>query len=103
MYTNFDLFTMASKFQKEEQFLLSITSSGNDIDNQAEKKRLNDIWKASQMSIRDMVASTGSTQESFGREVGIPRRTIQNWCTGQRSCPEYVRFLLAEHYDLFNR
>ena len=98
MYTNFDLFTMASKFQKEEHFLLSVTASGID---ETEKKRLNDIWKASQMSIRDMVASTGSTQESFGREVGIPRRTIQNWCTGQRSCPEYVRFLLAEHYNLF--
>lgn len=99
MYTNFDLFTMASKFQKEEHFLLSVTASG--IDDETEKKRLNGIWKASQMSIRDMVASTGSTQESFGREVGIPRRTIQNWCTGQRSCPEYVRFLLAEHYNLF--
>lgn len=98
MYTNFDLFTMASKFQKEEHFLLSVTASGID---ETEKKRLNGIWKASQMSIRDMVASTGSTQESFGREVGIPRRTIQNWCTGQRSCPEYVRFLLAEHYGLF--
>lgn len=99
MYTNFDLFTMASKFQKEEHFLLSVTASGIDVE--TEKKRLNGIWKASQMSIRDMVASTGSTQESFGREVGIPRRTIQNWCTGQRSCPEYVRFLLAEHYGLF--
>lgn len=98
MYTNFDLFTMASKFQKEEHFLLSVTASGID---ETKKKRLNGIWKASQMSIRDMVASTGSTQESFGREVGIPRRTIQNWCTGQRSCPEYVRFLLAEHYNLF--
>lgn len=99
MYTNFDLFTMASKFQKEEHFLLSVTASG--IDAETEKKRLNGIWKASQMSIRDMVVYTGSTQESFGREVGIPRRTIQNWCTGQRSCPEYVRFLLAEHYGLF--
>lgn len=99
MYTNFDLFAMASKFQKEEHFLLSVTASG--IDDETEKNRLNGIWKASQMSIRDMVASTGSTQESFGREVGIPRRTIQNWCTGQRSCPEYVRFLLAEHYNLF--
>jgi len=39
----------------------------------------------------------------FGGELarlGIPLRTVQNWCAGSRGCPAYVRFLLAEHYKL---
>ena len=36
----------------------------------------------------------GLTQHQLSELTGIPFRTIQNWETGQRKCPEYVERLL---------
>lgn len=52
------------------------------------------------MSVREMVVASGISQTAFAKGAGIPRRTVQGWCLGERDCPEYVRFLLAEHYGL---
>lgn len=46
------------------------------------------------MEIKEMRMKLGMTQEEFGRMLGIPRRTIQNWEIGQRKCPEYVISLI---------
>lgn len=52
--------------------------------------------------IEELRAKTGMTQTEFGKWLGIPMRTIQNWENGQRSAPEYVVELIAfrvEHAD----
>lgn len=36
----------------------------------------------------------GLSQQKFGDKYRIPLRTIQNWETGARQCPEYVKDLL---------
>lgn len=46
------------------------------------------------MSIKDLRNLTGLSQKDFGKKYDIPYRTIQNWETEQRSCPEYVENLL---------
>ena len=46
------------------------------------------------MSIKDLRNLTGLSQKEFGKKYDIPYRTIQNWETEQRSCPEYVENLL---------
>lgn len=107
MYTDFELFEMASNSQKKV-FVSNVTMSILDdadgcVDLDAEKKRLGTIWRAAQMSLRDMVDATGLSQRAFGQYVGIPMRTVQNWCAGINSCPLYTRFLLAEHYGLFEK
>lgn len=38
--------------------------------------------------------STGLSQAAFGRRFGIPKRTIQDWEAGLRSCPAYVAEML---------
>ena len=38
----------------------------------------------------------GLTQHQLADLTGIPFRTIQNWETGQRKCPEYVEKLVLE-------
>lgn len=107
MYTDFELFEMASKSQKKvflSNATMSIPDDADDcIDLDAEKKRLNTIWCAAQMSLRDMVEATGLSQRSFGQAVGVPMRTVQNWCAGTNVCPLYTRFLLAEHYGIFDK
>lgn len=46
------------------------------------------------MNIRELRKLTGLSQKDFGDRYDIPYRTIQNWETEQRSCPEYVEGLL---------
>lgn len=88
----------------KEVFLNNVALSAEDaagcLDLDAEKVRLEKIWTAAHMSIKDMVKAVGLSKTAFAKEVGIPFRTIQNWSLEERTPPAYIRFLLAEHYKL---
>lgn len=104
MYTKAELFSMAAE-QPKEIFSNNITLSAPDdasdcIDLDAEKARLSRIWELAHLSMKELISRTGMTQTSFAKGAGIPLRTVQNWCAGSRDCPVYVRFLLAEHYNI---
>lgn len=104
MYTKAELFLMAAE-QPKEIFVNNITLSVPDdtsdcVDLDAEKKRLSNIWDLAHLSMRELVSRTGMSQTAFAKEAGIPLRTVQDWCCEKRACPAYVRFLLAEHYNL---
>lgn len=104
MYTKAELFLMAIK-QPKEIFTSNVTLSTSDdadscLDLDAEKEQLARIWAVARMSVREMVEASGISQTAFAKGAGIPRRTVQGWCLGERECPAYVRFLLAEHYGL---
>ena len=104
MYSNAELFGMAAK-QPKEIFINNVTLSIPDdaeghVDLDAEIARLSHLWDVSRMSVREMVVASGISQTAFAKGAGIPRRTVQGWCLGERECPTYVRFLLAEHYNL---
>ena len=38
----------------------------------------------------------GLTQQQLSNITGVPFRTIQNWETGQRKCPDYVERLIVD-------
>lgn len=57
---------------------------------------IGDVWDLAHLTIRDIRASTGLSQVAFAQHFCIPRRTLEDWETGRRSCPDYVRLLLAE-------
>ena len=106
MYTTAELFTMATDpAASREVFLNSVTLSVPDdaencLDLDAEKARLSAIWDIAHLSMRELVARVGLSQTAFAKGAGIPLRTVQDWCSEKRTCPAYVRFLLAEHYKL---
>lgn len=106
MYSNAELFIMASNPRAvKEIFLNNVTLSAEDgadgcIDMDAEKERLSVIWDLAHLSMRELISSTGMSQTAFAKQVGVPLRTVQDWCGEKRACPTYVRFLLAEHYKL---
>ena len=52
------------------------------------------------MNIKELRKKTDMTQQEFGDYLGIPRRTIQNWETGDRTPPDYVVELIE--YMLLN-
>lgn len=105
MYTA-ELFNMAADPAASlEVFLNNVTLSIPDdadgcVDLDAEKARLSTIWDVAHLSMRELVARTGLSQTAFAKQAGIPLRTVQDWCGEKRACPTYVRFLLAEHYNL---
>lgn len=54
------------------------------------------IWDGAHCTIAELIEKYGLTQTSFAQYFGIPRRTVQNWCGGQRECPPYVAAMAAE-------
>lgn len=106
MYTNAEIFTMASDpATSRVAFLSNVALSIPDdadgcADLDAEKARLSTIWELAHLPMRELISRTGLSQTGFAKGAGIPLRTVQGWCLGERECPTYVRFLLAEHYGL---
>lgn len=103
--TNAELFTMAADpATAREAFINNATISASDapgcIDLDSEKARLSRIWDLAHLPMRELVVRAGLSQTAFAKGVGIPLRTVQDWCGEKRACPSYVRFLLAEHYGL---
>lgn len=49
-------------------------------------------------ALKSLRKRTGLSQTAFGDICGgIPLRTIQNWESGIRECPDYVLFLIKSH------
>lgn len=51
------------------------------------------------MTIKEMRERMGYTQQGFSILLGIPKRTIESWESGDRQCPDYVRKFIQ--YYLF--
>lgn len=61
------------------------------------------LWDAAHLTIRDIRAHTGLSRAAFAVRYCIPRRTVENWESGVRSCPDYLRLLLAQVTGLYTR
>ncbi len=66
-------------------------------------EELGHLWDAAHLTIRDIRAHTGLSQAAFAARYCIPRRTVENWESGVRSCPDYLRLLLAQVTGLYTR
>lgn len=64
---------------------------------------LGQLWDAAHLTIRDIRAHTGLSQAAFATRYCIPRRSVENWESGDRQCADYVRLLLAEAAGLYVR
>ena len=56
---------------------------------------LRKIYDLSRMSTGDIRSLAGMSQAQTAVFLGVPRRTIENWDAGSRSCPEYTRRMIA--------
>ena len=57
---------------------------------------LYNIWDVVHMPTAEMRAKMGMTQREFAERFCISRRTIENWDSGRRECPLYLRLMMAE-------
>lgn len=69
----------------------------------ARLEALERLWDMAHSTIRDIRAHTGLSQAAFAVRYCIPRRTVENWESGDRQCADYVRLLLAEAVGLYRR
>ena len=54
--------------------------------------------------IKEARKAAGLTQKQMADDMGIPKRTIENWEAGVRSCPEWAeRLVVAELYRIKDR
>lgn len=62
-----------------------------------------EMWDVAHMSVREIRSRTGLTQAAFCTRFCMPKRTLENWEGGKRSCPDYVRLMLAELSGAYTR
>lgn len=61
---------------------------------------LRSIYTAVHRTLREIVEASGLSQAAFARRYCIPKRTVENWCSGVNDCPLYTRLLLQESLGL---
>lgn len=84
--------------------LSSVWGDAPDADIPADRvEELGHLWDAAHLTIRDIRAHTGLSQAAFAVRYCIPRRTVENWESGVRNCPDYLRLLLAQATGAYQR
>lgn len=58
------------------------------------------VWDVAHMSVRDICTAAGLTQIALATKFCIPRRTVEDWCTGRRPTKDYDRLMMARLLDL---
>lgn len=61
------------------------------------------LWDAAHLTIRDIRQHTGLSQAAFATRYCVPTRTLEDWERGVRSCPDYLRLLLAQAVGAYQR
>ena len=46
------------------------------------------------LTFKELRQASGMTQKAFADYFGIPKRTIENWDSERRKCPEYLLKLM---------
>lgn len=54
------------------------------------------IHTAVHMTVKDLLKAAGLTQAAAAERFLIPKRTIENWCSGANACPLYTKLMMAE-------
>ena len=48
------------------------------------------------LTVREICTAAKLTQAALAARFGIPKRTIEDWCTGKRACAPYIRRMMME-------
>ena len=58
---------------------------------------------AAARSVKQICKMAGMTQTAMADRFSIPQRTFGNWCTGERTCPEYTKLMMQEILGLYHK
>lgn len=48
------------------------------------------------LTVRQICASSKLTQAALAERFGIPKRTVEDWCSERRTCAPYIRRMMME-------
>ena len=65
-------------------------------------KMLENIYKASHLSVKEIINASGKKKADIGYVFCIPIRTLEDWCSGRNRCPSYVRLMLIRKFELLS-
>lgn len=95
------------KYNDREKFISDIYKSEiwdtEDVRKEGREEWLGQIWDATHRTMKDIIATTKSSQLKMCRFFGIPRRTLEDWCSSVYTPPPYVLIMIQEILGLISR
>lgn len=61
------------------------------------------LWDAACLPFRDFLTLTGYSRAGLARRFCVPLSTLDQWLSGKRNPPPYVRLLIAECTGIIRR
>lgn len=95
-------FGEAANFTDPDAFASEVSLSLLDPDNPSQDvdanlfKQLHVLWHVKNDPFRSFLDCMGLSQSECSRRFCVPLRTVQGWTLGERSCPPYIRLMMAE-------
>ena len=90
-----ELWMKANEMTCKNDFLKDCLQDGQEIQDISKMlRRAEEIWKLAHMSIKDVLSAEGMSQKAFSQLVGVPKRTVEDWCRGVSNPPLYARLWL---------
>lgn len=94
--------TEASNYTDRDAYISDLSLSsiwGDKWDDDIPEERiaaLGKIWDSANRSVKQIASDAGISQRKLAERFSIPYRTVENWSTGSRTCPLYVRLMMQE-------
>lgn len=63
---------------------------------------LENIYKATHLSMREIIDASGQKRADIGYIFCIPIRTLEDWCSEKNKCPSYVRLMMIRKFGLLS-
>jgi len=61
---------------------------------------LKSIYAMAHKSVAELMNDIGIQNSDLSNRLCIPKRTIENWKSGQRECPNYIKYMIVLLFDL---
>lgn len=91
-----DAYTQRDAFVSD-MALSSIWGDGPEDEIPPERiEELSRLWGAVHRGVKDIAAEAGLSHRKLAERFWVPYRTMENWCSGNRECPDYVRLMMQE-------
>lgn len=64
---------------------------------------LGSVWDAFHRTVRQIASDAGLSHRKLAERFCVPYRTMEDWCSGVSSCPDYTKLMMQEILGLISR
>lgn len=55
------------------------------------------------LTVLEICTAANLTQSALAARFGIPKRSVENWCSGSRDCAPYIRRMMCECLGILSK